>query len=110
VNQHSEKRRTPLKTANILSTLLLLAASLCSTPLQAATQTTTLKVPGMTCPACPITVKKALQRVPGVSTISVNYKLKEVAVTFDDTKTNKAALVKATSDVGFPSTPVQASK
>jgi mercuric ion binding protein len=44
-----------------------IAAALCATPLWAATQTTTLKVSGMTCSACPITVKKALQRVAGVS-------------------------------------------
>ncbi|MFP5205722.1 MAG: mercury resistance system periplasmic binding protein MerP [Acidobacteriota bacterium] len=79
-------------------------------PLWAATQTTTLKVPGMTCPACPITVKKALQRVPGVSKIAVNYPQKKVAVTFDDAKTNEKALVKATTDVGFPSRPVQGAK
>jgi mercuric ion binding protein len=79
-------------------------------PLWAATQTTTLKVPGMTCPTCPITVKKALQRVPGVSTISVNYSQKEVTVTFDYAKTDEKALAKATSDVGFPSQPIRVSK
>lgn len=87
-----------------------IAGALCATPLWAATETTTLKVPGMTCPACPITVKKALQRVPGVSKIDANYPQKEVAVTFDDAKTNKKALVKATTDVGFPSQPVQGAK
>jgi periplasmic mercuric ion binding protein len=64
-------------------------------------------MPGMTCAACPITVKKALQRIPGVSMIAVNYELKEIAVTFDDAKTNENALLKATSDVGFPSQPVK---
>jgi len=76
----------------------------------AATQTTTLKVPGMTCPTCPITVKKALQRVEGVSNISVNLAQKEVLVTFDDAKTNNAALVKATTNAGYPSRPVNAIK
>jgi mercuric ion binding protein len=77
--------------------------ALFTTPIWAATQTTTLKVPGMTCPTCPITVKKALQRVPGVSKIDVNYEQKEMAVTFDDAKTSDAAIMKATSDIGFPS-------
>jgi mercuric ion binding protein len=86
------------------------AAALLTAPLWAATQTTTLKVPGMTCPTCPITVKKALQRVPGVSTIAVNYPQKEVIVTFDDAKTDEKALVKATSDIGFPSQPIKAGK
>ena len=76
----------------------------------AATQTTTLKVPGMTCPTCPITVKKALQRVEGVSNISVNFVQKQVLVTFDDAKTNDAALVKATTEAGYPSQPVKGPK
>lgn len=37
---------------------LALAAAVA--PVWAATQTVTLAVPGMTCAACPITVKKAL--------------------------------------------------
>ena len=36
-------------------------------PVWAATQTVTLSVPGMTCSACPITVKKAISKVEGVS-------------------------------------------
>ncbi len=86
------------------------AIALFTTPMWAATQTTTLKVPGMTCSTCPITVKKALQRVPGVSKIAVNFEQKEVAVTFDDAKTSEAAIMKATSDVGFPSQLVKSVK
>ena len=81
-----------------------------TSPVWAAVQTTTLKVPGMTCPVCPITVKKALQKVPGVSNIEVNYAQKEVAVTFDNATTSEAALTKATADVGFPSQPIKSIK
>ena len=87
-----------------------IAAALCATPLWAATETTTLKVSGMTFPVCPITVKKALQKVPGVSRIIVNYPKKEVVVTFDDAKTNEKTLVKATTDAGYPSHPVKGAK
>ena len=79
-------------------------------PAWAATQTATLKVPGMTCPTCPITVKKALQKVEGVSKIDVNYPQKEVVVTFDDAKTSEAALIKATASVGFPSQTAKGAK
>ena len=48
-----------------LSALIALAAAL-SAPAWAATKTVTLSVPGMTCAACPITVKKALTKVDGV--------------------------------------------
>ena len=68
-------------------------------------KTVTLNVSGMTCPACPITVKKALEKVSGVSKIDVHYEKKQVVVTFDDTKTNAAALVKATTNAGYPSQP-----
>jgi mercuric ion binding protein len=70
----------------------------------AATKTVTLSVPGMNCAACPITVKKALNGVPGVSKAEVSYDNKEATVTFDDAKAKVDALLKATADAGYPST------
>ncbi|WP_049307444.1 cation transporter, partial [Pseudomonas aeruginosa] len=46
-------------------------ATLVAAPAWAATQTVTLAVPGMTCAACPITVKKALTKVEGVTKAEV---------------------------------------
>jgi periplasmic mercuric ion binding protein len=74
-------------------------------PAWASPKTVTLNVSGMTCEACPITVKKALHRVPGVSKIDVLYEKKQVVVTFDDSRTNTDALVKATTNAGYPSQP-----
>lgn len=74
-----------------------------SAPVLAGEQTVTLSVPGMTCAACPITVKKALQNVPGVQKAEVSYERKEALVTFDDTETSLDALTNATADVGYPS-------
>jgi periplasmic mercuric ion binding protein len=79
-------------------------------PAWASPRTVALNVSGMTCPACPITVKKALEKVPGVSKIEVRFEKKQVLVTFDDTKTNTGALVKATTNVGYPSQPEEAAK
>ena len=76
----------------------------------ASPQTVTLNVSGMTCAACPITVKKALERVPGVSKVDVRFEKKQVLVTFDDAKTNTDALVKATTNAGYPSQPEKAAK
>ncbi len=73
-----------------LATLIALAAAL-STPAWAATKTVTLSVPGMTCAACPITVKKALTKVDGVQKAEVSYEKREAVVTFDDAKTNADA-------------------
>jgi mercuric ion binding protein len=73
-------------------------------PVWAATQTVTLAVPGMTCAACPITVKKALSRVDGVSKVDVAFEKREAVVTFEDAKTSVQKLTKATEDAGYPST------
>jgi mercuric ion binding protein len=79
-------------------------------PAWASLQIVTLNVPGMTCEACPITVKKALEKIPGVSKVEVRFEKKQVLVTFDDAKTNTDALVKATTNAGYPSQPEKAGK
>jgi mercuric ion binding protein len=76
----------------------------------AAPRTVTLSVPTMDCPACPITVKKALTKVSGVAQADVNFDKREATVTFDDAKTTAEALIKATKDAGYPSTVVGSSK
>jgi mercuric ion binding protein len=84
---------------------LILAAPAWTSP-----KTVTLNVSGMTCAACPITVKKALEKVGGVSKVEVRFENKQVLVTFDDAKTNTDALVKATTDAGYPSQPEKVAK
>lgn len=75
-----------------------------ATPVWAATHTVVLSVPDMSCPACPITVKKALSKVVGVGTINVNFDKREATVVFDDNKTNISKLTEATEMAGYPST------
>ncbi len=84
---------------------LLAAFSLAAVvgPVLAAPQKVTLSVPGMTCPACPITVKKALSKVEGVSQVDVTFEKREAVVTFDDAKADIQKLTKATEDAGYPS-------
>jgi mercuric ion binding protein len=83
--------------------LSFLALATVVAPAWAATQTVTLSVQSMTCAACPITVKKALSKVDGVSKIEVSLEKREAVVTFDDTKTNVRKLTQATADAGYPS-------
>ena len=85
-----------------LASFIVIAATF-SAPVWAATQMVALSVPGMTCAACPITVKKALNKVDGVSKADVSFEKREARVTFDDAKTNVTALIKATTDAGYPS-------
>ena len=70
----------------------------------AASRTVTLDVPGMDCPVCPITIKKALNKVDGVQAAAVNFDQRQATVTFDDAKTNVEALIKATTNAGYAST------
>jgi len=83
-------------------------ATLIAAPAWAAPQTVVLAVSKMTCAACPITVKTALSRVPGVTAVSVSLEKKQARVVFDDAQTTVAALTRATTDAGYPSTAVKA--
>jgi mercuric ion binding protein len=71
----------------------------------AGEKTVTLAVSGMYCSACPITVSKSLEAVPGVAKVVVSLATKTATVTFDDAKTAVAALISATTNAGYPSTP-----
>ncbi|MBB3892880.1 MAG: mercury resistance system periplasmic binding protein MerP [Caulobacter sp.] len=86
-----------------LVSLIALMGAL-SSPAWAATKTVTLAVPGMTCAACPITVKTALAKVDGVEKTEVSFEKREAVVSYDDAKTTVAALTKATAGAGYPST------
>ncbi|MBX3673244.1 MAG: mercury resistance system periplasmic binding protein MerP [Burkholderiales bacterium] len=76
-------------------------------PATAAVKTVTLSVPGMNCATCPITVKKALGKVDGVTRAEVNLEKRAAVVTFDDSRTSLEALTRATGDAGYPSTLVE---
>lgn len=71
----------------------------------AAEKMVTLAVQHMTCAACPGTVKASLQAVPGVSDVVVSFKDKTAVVTYDDSRVQVDALVKATTNAGYPSAP-----
>lgn len=81
--------------------LAALAATL-SAPAWAAMKTVALSVPGMTCASCPVTVRAALKRVDGVKDIAVIGET-DIQVTYDDARTNIAALINATKNAGYPS-------
>jgi mercuric ion binding protein len=84
-------RRFTLGSMSLLS--LLFAAAYAAPP-----QTATLAVENMTCGTCPIVVKKALERVPGVSSTTVDFDKKMATVTFDPDKASSAKLTQATTD------------
>lgn len=85
----------------LLASLLLAAFDIA--PAIAATRTVTLSMPSMTCATCPITVKKALQKVDGVIEAKLTWEPKEAIVTYDNAKTDIRALTAATENAGYPS-------
>jgi mercuric ion binding protein len=76
-----------------------------STSAFAAEKTVTLSVENMTCTACPHIVKGSLAAVPGVSAVVVSFADKTATVTYDDAKAEIPALIRATTDAGYPSAP-----
>ena len=82
----------------------MLLAALVSPAAFAETKTVTLSVPGMNCDLCPLTIKKAISKVPGVASVEASYEKKQAVVTFDDSKASVEALIKATANAGYPST------
>ena len=72
-------------------------------PLLLGARMATLDMDNMDCAACPITMREALKKVPGVTSAKVDFKIKRAVVVFDSAQATPDALTKATADAGFPS-------
>ncbi len=73
-------------------------------PLFATERSVTLDVQNMTCAACPITVKKSLANIEGVSQVTISYADKTAEVSYNDALTTPDTLTDATTNAGYPST------
>lgn len=91
--------------SKLLACAAITLSVLASSAAFAAEKTITLAVKNMYCVDCPFIVRKSLEAVPGVSKAVVSYKDKTAVVTYDDTKADAAALTRATTEAGYPSTP-----
>ena len=87
----------------LVGTTVFAANLLVSGLAHAAEQTVKLDVLGMSCASCPYIVKQSLAAVDGVKAVEVSMAEHNAKVTFDDTKVQVSDLIKATTDVGFPS-------
>ena len=86
----------------LLLSLLIIAPNLIAGELK----TITLDVDKMTCNMCPITVKKALRKVEGVSDVVAKYEgdgYGWAKITYDPSKTDVDDLTFATEEAGYPS-------
>ena len=87
--------------------LIAVILFLVSEALPAEENSVVLSVPGMKCPACPVTVMVAIKRVQGVKSVDADFESKLAVVTYDDQLTNISSLQEAARNVGFPSTVVR---
>ena len=69
----------------------------------ASFQQVVLTVESMSCATCPITVRKALERVEGVHRAEATLEPPQAVVRFDPAKVSVEDLTRATTNAGFPS-------
>lgn len=85
-------------------TTLIVSLVLAGSTYAGTRETIMLDVQNMTCAVCPITVKKALEKVPGVNDVKVDFEHKTATVHVEVGKVDVVLLTKATTDAGYPST------
>ena len=56
----------------------------------------------MTCALCPVTVKKAMEGVAGVKSVTVDFDAKTATAVFDPSVTNADAIAAASTNAGYP--------
>ncbi len=66
------------------------------------TKQVVLKVNGMTCKGCVLTVNKSLKKLPGVLNASITLKPPRATVEYDPTKVTPEQMIRATTDAGYP--------
>jgi len=84
--------------------------SAAKTSVVADTQRVTIKVTGMFCESCAVTVRAMLKRTDGVQSATVDGKRGEAVVSYDPTKTTPQALVDVINRLGYKASLPTASK
>ena len=88
----------------LICSVSLLAAALALPAHAGEPKRVVLDVPGMNCALCPISVKKALERTPGVLEAKADLATKSAEAKYDPDKTSPEALARAVANVGYPAT------
>ena len=94
-----------MKSLKLFAILLLFAASA-----MAKDSKIQIKVSGMTCGACAVSVKKGLEKTKGVKSADVSVVKGLATVSYDDSQVNEQQLRDAINKTGFKAEPVQEKK
>jgi periplasmic mercuric ion binding protein len=65
-------------------------------------QNQSFDIENMTCASCPITVRLAMKKVKGVTSVKVDFDSKTADVSFDPALTNTDEIAKASTNAGYP--------
>ena len=68
----------------------------------ASESTATFVIENMTCAMCPITVRKAMEKVSGVKSAEIDFVAKTATVLFDPAVTTTSAIAEASTNAGYP--------
>ncbi|HSV94563.1 MAG TPA: heavy metal-associated domain-containing protein [Spirochaetia bacterium] len=64
-------------------------------------ETVNLKLSGLHCTSCAISIDLTLEDIPGVQNSSTNYAKSELTITFDPAKTNLKSIKKSIHNLGY---------
>ena len=85
-----------------MTALPLAHAQSATVQVAASESTATFAIENMTCALCPITVRKAMEKVAGVKSVEIDFAAKTATVLFDPTVTTTSAIAEASTDAGYP--------
>jgi mercuric ion binding protein len=98
-----------LSAQDIVAAIFISAASLTVSSAPATAQAVTASertvvfaVENMTCALCPITVRKAMERVPGVASVTVDADAMTATVVYDPARASDDAIAAASAGAGYP--------
>jgi mercuric ion binding protein len=63
-----------------------------------------LDIQGMNCALCPITIRKKLEKTPGVIEAKVDFDKKMAWVEYDETRVKSQDLIDAVTNIGYKAT------
>ena len=88
----------------IFTAICLAWGLIAASPLQAKERTVTLRVSGMTCGTCPISVRHRAMQMKGVHAATADLNTASATVTFDDREQSAQAIAQAITQLGYPAT------
>jgi len=71
---------------------------------EAQVQRVTFVVENMSCALCPVTVKRAMERVDGARLVEIDLKARTATVVFDPDVTSAERIAAASTNAGYPAT------